>query len=218
MYRVKRGMLVAAVVAFGSGCIVVSDGGERVSRSAELEAFDSLLVDRSFDFVEVEVCGDCQPDIVVQGSEAEVDDVRMVVVGGTLELEGARSPGWSRADLTARVRARSLDLVTSTSSADIEVRDIDTDVFELISSGSGDTTLAGRVGVLDVTSSGSGDLHAFELRADTVDATMSGSGDAEVCATGLLRGRLTGSGDLVYDCAPAQRDVSSAGSGDISIR
>lgn len=214
--------LAAAVIA-STGCVYVktTDGpghGERVTRNAEPEPFDQLVVDRSFKFVDVEICDDCDYTVEIQGDEGQVDDVTITTEGDTLRLRGPKKLVITSTDLTATVTTPKLDKLVNSGTADIDLVGVQTEVFEIVSSGSGDITLEGIVSVLDVVMSGSGELNAFDLQADTVEVTSSGSGDADVCARELLRGQLTGSGDLTYDCSPDDADVTTTGSGDLSLR
>jgi hypothetical protein len=214
---------LAALIA-STGCVVVkSEGpiggsGDRITRNAEPEPFDQLVIDRAFKYIEVEVCDDCEPAVEVQGDEVQVDDVGITSDGDTLRLRGPKRLVITSTDLTATVTTSSLSKLVNSGTADVEATGIQTEVFEVVNSGSGDVTLEGLVSVLDVVMSGSGALNALDLQADTVEVTSSGSGDADVCARGLLRGQLTGSGDLSYDCSPEDTDVTTIGSGDVSIR
>lgn len=216
--------LIAGTLVASSGCVIVkTDGavggsGERTTRDAQPDAFQQLAVERSFKFVDVEVCGDCEYAVEIQGDEAQVEDVTITSEGSTLRLRGPERLVITSTDLTATVTTPSLEKLVNSGKADLEVTGVQTEVFEIVSSGSGDVTIEGLVSVLDVVLSGSGELDALDLRADTVEVTSSGGGDASVCARDLLRGQLTGSGDLIYDCSPADTDVTTTGGGDLSIR
>lgn len=220
----NRFCLVVLLAAVVPACVVVTDhgpsggSGERITRSADLVDFDAIVVDRKVDFLEIEVCDDCQPSLAVTGDEVEVEDVSYEVSGGELTLSGPDRHVFTATDLNCTIRTPSLDRLVLNGSGDAEITGIRAETFEVISTGSGDAKLQGTVGVLDAIVDGSGDLEAFDVRAETADITASGSGDVLVCVSGLLRARLTGSGDLVYDCSPEQKDVSSLGSGKVSVR
>ena len=82
--------------------------------------------------------------------------------------------------------------------------------------GSGDLTLKGTTGDLQAQVSGSGNFHGFELQSNNTDVSVAGSGDADVVSTGILKARVSGSGDIRYKGNPKTEDTKVAGSGSIS--
>ncbi len=70
---------------------------------------------------------------------------------------------------------------------------------------------------VQITSEGSGDVDAHDLRAAAVDARTSGSGDIAVAASQRAEVNTSGSGDVVVRGRPAQRIANSDGSGSISF-
>lgn len=66
----------------------------------------------------------------------------------------------------------------------------------------------------DVTLSGAGSYHAFELETTTADVALRGSGSAEPHVTGTLDGTRSGTGDLVYRGTPTV-DVTDSGTGEV---
>lgn len=82
--------------------------------------------------------------------------------------------------------------------------------------GSGDLTLKGTTSELKVQVSGSGNFHGFELQSNNTDVSVAGSGDADVVSTGILKARVSGSGDIRYKGNPKTEDTKVAGSGSIS--
>ncbi len=81
--------------------------------------------------------------------------------------------------------------------------------------GSGDMTLNGTTDTLNAVVSGSGDFNAKNLKATTTDISLTGSGDAAVYASGSIKARVKGSGDIEYFGNPTQKDTKVFGSGDI---
>ncbi len=219
----KTRILVAICIALASqACIIVTDGDdERVTRNVEVEAFDSIEIERNVDYVDIEICPEnCRPSIEVTGGASSVDELRIDSVGGILAIDGEHDGLHLHGgpDLTVKIKTPKLVQLVLTASGNTRATGFAGGDLELIVTGSGDTELAGFLRQLDATITGSGDLEAFELETQVVDANISGSGDAEVCATRELRAVLTGSGDLTYACNPQQRDVESTGSGDVGAR
>ena len=79
--------------------------------------------------------------------------------------------------------------------------------------GTSDVKLAGNTSDLNALVSGSGDLLAQKLYANTTTANVSGSADAKVNCKDQLKGAVSGSGTLYYAGNPAQVDVAVTGSG-----
>ena len=88
----------------------------------------------------------------------------------------------------------------------------------LVLSGSGGVeVLSGSADILSLVMSGSGESQLFRVEAVTADVTLTGSGDAELTATEAVHAVLTGSGALRLHGDPAEREVVSTGSGDVSF-
>jgi hypothetical protein len=83
-------------------------------------------------------------------------------------------------------------------------------------SGSGDLSISGRAENAKVKLVGSGDLSARELQTVNTYVEVVGSGDASVNATGSLKAKLSGSGDINYRGNPKSVSKSKSGSGDIN--
>jgi hypothetical protein len=81
--------------------------------------------------------------------------------------------------------------------------------------GSGDAILVGSALKSNQTTDGSGDIKAYDLRADEVKIEINGSGEAQVQAYNKLRVEINGSGDVKYKGNPS---ISSSITGSGKIR
>ncbi|MBO3116323.1 DUF2807 domain-containing protein [Winogradskyella sp. DF17] len=81
--------------------------------------------------------------------------------------------------------------------------------------GSGDIELKGNSNALSIAVAGSGDFDGSNLKSVNVDAAISGSGTAKVNCSGALKGRVSGSGDIIYKGTPKTKDTKVSGSGSI---
>lgn len=208
------------LVGLSCGCVVVdgSPGGERTTRTSQPGDFDQIVVDGAFHHVDVQVCGDCEPIVKVSGDDRQVEEVIVAVDDGVLELSRSRMAIFTDIKLEVLVRVPSLSRFINEGSSDATIAGVEAPEFTIVNSGSGDLVVEGETAVLSVVASGSGDVSGFDLSAREGDAVLSGSGDVQLCVAQSLRARLTGSGDLFYDCAPAQTDVEATGSGRVSLR
>ena len=106
-------------------------------------------------------------------------------------------------------------IVELSGSGDIKLN-IEASSIKASLAGSGDLTLKGTTSELKVQVSGSGNFHGFELQSNNTDVSVAGSGDADVVSTGILKARVSGSGDIRYKGNPKTEDTKVAGSGSIS--
>jgi len=84
-------------------------------------------------------------------------------------------------------------------------------------SGSGEYRLAGKATSINLKSFGSGNIHAFEMEAETITIESKGSGEIDLNAAELINGEAFGSGDI--ECqGGAKVEIQKQGSGTITTR
>ena len=83
-------------------------------------------------------------------------------------------------------------------------------------SGSGDAQLAGQADEADVSISGSGSIHADDLRCRAADVSIAGSGSARIATSEKLTADVSGSGSLRYRGSPSVVQTNVSGSGSVS--
>lgn len=88
-------------------------------------------------------------------------------------------------------------------------------LLEAVNNGSGSISVNGTCRELEVTSEGSGDLHALGLAANEAEITLKGSGNAEVTVISSLEAELSGSGGLRYRGKP-EVSTKVTGSGSVT--
>ncbi|WMD24055.1 DUF2807 domain-containing protein (plasmid) [Achromobacter seleniivolatilans] len=108
--------------------------------------------------------------------------------------------------------------VTIKGSGDAVLADLDQPNLDLSISGSGDIRVNGKVATLGARVTGSGDIDAHELLAESATVSVTGSGDIECFVRSSVRARVTGSGDITVLGNPQHRDHSVSGSGKIKFR
>jgi hypothetical protein len=82
--------------------------------------------------------------------------------------------------------------------------------------GSGEIDLIGNVENLEATVTGSGEIDAEKLIAQSATALVSGSGEIQVQAMNILEATIQGSGDINYIGTPGQLNKKVMGSGSIN--
>ncbi len=81
-------------------------------------------------------------------------------------------------------------------------------------SGSGRILMTGYADYAEISINGSGDFDGFECAMTNADISGMGSGNINVNVSGSLTGRISGSGDVVYDGNPTSVNITASGSGD----
>lgn len=187
--------LLALAVLTGCG----GDDGPATSTPRSIAAVDAIDAKGALRVVVVR--GE-RPSVRVQGGKDLVDRVAVDVEDGTLRLDGEGDSGilglgeGTRATVTVTVpRLRSAHVGGA---VDLRLEDVDGDALKVRASGGSDVEGSGRVGRLQATVSGGGDLDLGELIAQDVELRVSGGGDATVHASRTLDARVSGGGDATY--------------------
>ncbi|GGD93228.1 head GIN domain-containing protein [Planktosalinus lacus] len=87
--------------------------------------------------------------------------------------------------------------------------------LEATVAGSGTINLNGKAQNLKGSIAGSGTVDTQEVKTENAEVTIAGSGDYKLQCTGLLKARVSGSGDIFYKGKPEKIDTKVAGSGKI---
>ncbi len=228
------GLLVAG------GCPIVGDGDlVQETRTLDdpihhLEVFDGVAASVTFDAAlgdsaTLEVLGDSNlldriitelhsSDVLGLGlsataetrpSTSPVIDVRIAAlhgayVGGPSSLTIADVDGESSDQGGLTLVGRDRATIDATGSLDA----LDADL-----GGDSSLSLAGQVAALTLRTGDAARVDASALIADDVELGHGSSGDVQLCATGTIRGTMSGAGDLVLLCQPGAIEVERLGEG-----
>jgi len=110
-----------------------------------------------------------------------------------------------------------LEEIRVSGSGDVDVSGVGSPFLHASVSGSGTVAMDGAVDDIELEVSGSGGVFARELTTVDADLSISGSGDIELTATGLVTGRISGSGNLMLWGDP-EVDLETSGSGDVHLK
>ena len=156
------------------------------------------------------------PQLSIAGEENILAIIRTTVSGGRLDISSDRSFTANQA-IKITVGTPHLARLTASGSNRIEGRNIDGSEFSVSLSGSNSATLAGEVAALTAHLDGSSRLSAARLSAASVNIRLAGSGDASVDAREHIVAQIFGSGSIVVDGDPKDRQSQVAGSGRITF-
>lgn len=118
--------------------------------------------------------------------------------------------------ITLDISIAGLDALVTNGSDSIKAQGIDSHRFALDMAGSSDVELTGRAITLDGTISGSGDLHAKNLKTKESLLNVSGSGTANVYATDRLKVEIVGISDVNYFGHPQKIEKEIIGAGNLN--
>lgn len=206
----------------------VNGGGDPVSEELDIPPFTGIALS-----IKADVFLEQGPEqkVVVTAQENIIDIIERDVDNGIwkIDFDGC---AFSFTDVKITITLPELEKVVNSSSGDVRgIGQFDTNLLDLLISGSGDIDLDvtdvgidatisgsgdiqlnGQTQDLDVLISGSGSFEGFGLQAQTADLTISGSGDIECTVLDDMDVTISGSGDVYYKGNPTI-DVTISGSG-----
>ena len=129
-------------------------------------------------------------------------------------LTALRVGGSGKLEVDGPLKADALTLAVA-GSGNLQVPQLTASSLETAVAGSGDLTVGGTCPRLNVRLSGSGQVKAHNLKAETCHARVSGSGDAHVYASQSADASISGSGS-VFVAGGGQLSSSVQGTGHLS--
>lgn len=217
--------------------------------AAALVAVPAVAAERDFpvgNFTEIGVVGPYdvsvvtggKPSVVAVGEQRDLDEMKVEVRGGRLEVGPKERNNWRLFHNSKPVKVRvsvpapltsaglagsgdvsvdrmkgaavSLDIAGS---GNLNVASIDARSAKLNIAGSGDLTAVGHCESAKLSIAGSGDIRAKGLQCQTANASVAGSGDIAVMASRTASISIMGSGDVTVT-GGARCTTSKMGSGD----
>ncbi|HEY0435380.1 MAG TPA: DUF2807 domain-containing protein [Phenylobacterium sp.] len=171
------------------------------------------------DTLEVEVPADVQytqapgaPKVTVSGPERLVSDLE--IDGGAIRFAHHRHGHWG-GDLTIVMSAPSVTRFELDGSGKLNIAAYKQDKLDVQISGSGDVSVAGETGAVDLNISGSGDADFAALKARSADVDINGSGSAKLAPSDAAKVDISGSGEVTLLSHPPKLDTSISGSGSL---
>jgi hypothetical protein len=203
---------IAAVLLAVAACKVggVPGSGTLKTEARELLPFDKIEVSGS---VKLEVTHGPSQSLSITADDNLVPLLTTEVSDGKLVIETKEPIRPTTEVRIAAVLAKPLRSLAASGSVTGSVTGVDGAALSIRISGSGDLTLAGKVGRLAVDISGSGEIDSLALPADDLALDISGSGEAQVHAERGLAVNISGSGSVRYRGAPkVTQSISGSGS------
>lgn len=224
----RRMLAIVSLAVLAAACsgetreraAVATDAGPG-ARAYQVGAFEAVTLAGPHDVI-VTVGG--EPSVRAEGEAEALDELRVEVKDGTLEIgnrsRGGISLGWGRGldPVTVHVTVPSLREAKLAGSGTLRIDRVEGEAFDGALAGSGDLLVdALRVGRADFSIAGSGDIRAAGS-AEQAEIGIAGSGGLDLSGLETRRARVNvmGSGDVRLR-ATETADVSIMGSGDVTI-
>ncbi|MCK5821107.1 MAG: DUF2807 domain-containing protein [Bacteroidales bacterium] len=215
-------MILIIMVATLTSCFYENGNQKRiegegpiVKRVLELEHFDGIIIQNSAD---VYITRGNTQRIEVEAAENIISNLETEVSGRVWRIRNKR-PVWRTKHLQIKITIPEFRLIKVSGSGRVETETPfnNLDDVEIRISGSGNIHLSGEAQRVDFSIAGSGDIFAFDLKANNGTAKISGSGSIRTYITDDLEARITGSGDIIYRGKP-RINTRISGSGNIQSR
>jgi hypothetical protein len=204
----RRAIALAALM-LAAGC----GGGDRITQTREVAAFDRLEV---ADDIDVEVVRGDGQEVRVYAGEDVLERVETTSSDGLLQID-VRDRGIvigpdPLGDVRVQVPASRLDAVKIAGSGDVELGGLDVPELEIEIEGAGEVAASGTADRLTATIQGAGDADLSQLSVRTATVLVQGAGDARLNVSDRLDVRVQGAADVVYSGDPElTQDVQGAG-------
>jgi hypothetical protein len=219
----KSAVVMLGALTLFSSCnhdnICIRGNNHIETEEFNLDDFESVELDGAFD---VNIKQGRNFEVLVTGDDNILPDVDAYVSNGTLKLD-LKSGCYKNYDLHFDITMPHLHGVHLDGSGNIDVYDFDNqDFLNAHIDGSGNIDIHEFNGVTEILSridgsgnirfndeiravddaeavvNGSGDIKAFNVKADHVVARIAGSGNIKITAFDNLDATITGSGDIFY--------------------
>ena len=200
------GLITASLLAFPA---MAADKTE----TRDFKAFSKIELRGSADiFVEAGK----EQSVTITGTEKRLARVETFVEGDTLIIK-QKGRSWSGSSLDFTINMKTLDSFVVEGAADVTLKNIKSDDFELMIAGAGDVDIKGTCGKAEIEIAGAGDIDARHFKCKEVEVTINGAGDAEVYASESARATINGVGDVTIFGNPKTTRPRINGFGSIDV-
>jgi hypothetical protein len=184
--------------------------GPTVERTRPVDGFSRIDAGAG---VQVQVTIGPAGPLVVRTQENIQDMVTTAVRNGTLRIEAVGN--FTVADpVVVEVTVPSLDAVTLSGGAAVEVTGLDTEKIDLSLSGGGRATISGVAQQVTLSAKGGAIASLGNLAAEVVMVDLDGGATAEVAASGSVQGSASGAAKLTIS-GDASVQVETSGGAEV---
>ena len=159
--------------------------------------------------------------VEVSGQEADMERLRVEVRDGVLHIFKERRKKGSRRGrskgLQATISLPNLNSVQIDGMSDANIKNVDSDRFELFVDGHGDVTLTGKCGTSEINIDGHGEIEGRDFKCSNVSLNVDGHADIELYAGETLAVDIDGHADVEVYGNPRISKFRKSGMGQFEI-
>ena len=197
----------------GDGSAVVEGNGTIATEARPMGVVTEARIDGAFD---VTITVENDASLVLEADENILPLIKTETSGTLLRIfpDGSFS---TRNPVKVVLSLPRLFVLTSAGSSTIVASGFDQERLDVVLTGSSQVRLAGKVQNFAATLSGSGNLNAEPLDADSASIDISGSGRCSITVRHRLVADISGSGVVAAHGNPRQRNTHVSGSGRVDF-
>jgi hypothetical protein len=207
--------VLAGVTPGAAYTSLISDGcvqgnNRQKTEERDLPVFNILEVAGAF---KINILSNQTKQLVkITGDENILPHITTTTSGNKLLIHATKSI-CTELGITLDVSIGNLYALISSGSDNVNVHELHTERFSLVSEGTGDIELTGYATKFDAIISGSGDLESRGLKAQMTTLNISGSNTAVVNASQRLKVDIVGMADVYYSGDPQEvvKDILGVG-------
>ena len=209
-------MVALAVLLAGSSCKFAGRGiqgsGNRKSEKRDLASFKSVEASGAYD-VNI-VCQQAQ-SFEIEGDDNILPLIKTEVHDGVLRIHNEEQYS-STKTIAIRISVPDLEKFTSAGAGDVHVSAVKNEKLVLSSTGATNLVAAGQTKLVDIGTSGAGNLNTVNLLAERAKVSVSGAANVDVYASQQLDVVVSGVGSVTYSCNHSVVNKSVSGIGSVS--
>lgn len=190
----------------------VRGNGKVVTQNRNINSFEKLEIGGLYS-VKIEVGKN--PSLKIQAEENLLPLIKTNVVDGTLIIESKKGLN-PRREIKILVTTPNLNFIDVSGANNVQIYNINEEMFEVNLSGAGSIYLNGNVNKLIADLSGAGSIEAKELKANDVEISVSGAASANVFAKQSIDASVSGVGSINYYGNPSKVNTNISGVGSIN--
>jgi hypothetical protein len=196
--------LVLVIVAFtATGChhnmnAGVKGSGKREVQKRDVESFTAISSSGAFD---IEVVAQKKQSLEIEGDDNILPLITTDVSNGTLRLKSEKRYSVSES-IKVRISVPDLSALNVSGAGKIEVSDVKNDKFEIDCEGAPSIKVSGSTKVLDINTSGAGNVDTHNLHASTGVIDSKGVTKIDVDVKDTLDVTISGPSTVTYEGDP----------------
>lgn len=214
----KAPLIVITALSFlfaGSSCQYIGKGvrgsGNRKTEKRTLPSFKSVEASGAF---EVNIVCQQSQTFEIEGDDNLLPIIKTDVKNGNLRVYSDTQYSASK-PIELRISMPDLEKYISSGAGDVHLSGVKNDQLVLSNTGATNIVAAGQTTLVDIESSGAGNIETNDLHAERAKISVSGAANVEVYATQQLDVSVSGIGSVTYSGNPPVVNKSVSGIGSV---